>query len=67
MEKKEHLIKISNKMKEYFPKWTENKYLKEKNWMYKFYCNLIYNKNFNLIIFLNNLKSKNKMKYIKRG
>lgn len=63
--KKEHLEKISNDMHKYYPNFKKNKYLKEKSFSYKIYCSLIYNKKYNLIVLINNLKKSTKLKYFK--
>ena len=54
-------------MHEYFPNWKNNKYLKQKGFIYKLYSKLIYNKKYNLIIFINNIKRKEKIPYIRKG
>ena len=62
---KKHLDRISNEMHKYYPDWKSNKYVNEKGFLYKFYCSLIYNKKYNVIVLINNLKNRKKIKYFK--
>lgn len=43
-EGKKDIEKISDLMKDTFPKWRNNKYYKMQHWKYKVMCNLAYNK-----------------------
>ncbi len=48
-EGKKDIERISDIMKETFPKWRKNKYYKMQHWKYKVMCNLAYNKSIPLL------------------
>ena len=55
---REPLIKILDTMKEYFPKWYKNKYLKKVSWKFKIICFLSYNKLYWLLKKIKKLKDR---------
>lgn len=48
-EGEKNICKISQIMKEKFPKWRKNKYYGKQSWKYKLICNLVYYKNIKLL------------------
>lgn len=49
IEGEKNIYKISEIMKEKFPKWRKNKYYRVQSWKYKIICNLSYYKNIKLL------------------
>lgn len=45
----QNIVKISEIMKEKFPKWRSNKYYRKQNWKYKVVCNLVYYRQNNIL------------------
>ena len=62
---KEHLDRIVEDMKKYFPDLKNNKYLVQMPFLYRIYCKLLLLKKYNIIILIHNLKHREKIKFFK--